>query len=240
MLRKSSFLFVTLGLMIAAGCGDDDPTGPQARIGVDPASVTFTAPQGGADPDAQSVSITNTGTGTLSNLTVSTTYGSGEPTGWLSATLASTTAPTTLSLSPTVGTLEPGTYTATVNVASTAAANSPRPISVTFTVGAAGHTFEYTPPAGAPSITSIYVPGAHNGWSETGTPMTFQNGVWRATVSLAPGRHEYKFRINDDWVGNMCDNDIWGHPNEDYWVDLGADGCTDDGFGGANAYVDID
>lgn len=63
-------------------------------ITLDPTSVTFGGAQGGANPPVQTVSITNGGGGTLSGLGTSISYGTGQ--GWLSASLSSTTAPSTL------------------------------------------------------------------------------------------------------------------------------------------------
>ncbi len=97
-------------------------------------SRTFTAVVGGANPPAQTVQITNGGSGTVSGLATSISYGSGS--GWLAASLDATTAPATLTLTATRGALTAGTYTATVNVTSPTASNSPRPITVTFTVQA--------------------------------------------------------------------------------------------------------
>ena len=90
------------------------------------------------NPAAQTVAVTNSGIGTLSGLAIGTiTYGAGA-TGWLAASLDVTTAPATVTLTPTTGSLAAGTYTATVPVTSTATGvtNSPQNISVTFTVAA--------------------------------------------------------------------------------------------------------
>ena len=78
--------------------------------------------------------LKNSGGGTLSGLTASVSYTAGEPTGWLTATLNTTTAPSTLTLSAATGSLAAGTYTASVAVASPVASNSPQTVSVTFTL----------------------------------------------------------------------------------------------------------
>ncbi len=98
--------------------------------------VAFSAQQGGADPTAQTVSVTNSHGGTLTGLSTSVTYTGGQPTGWLSASLNTPTAPATITLQAITGTLSPGTYTATVAVQSGVASNSPQNIAVTFTVSA--------------------------------------------------------------------------------------------------------
>ncbi|MBI4421458.1 MAG: choice-of-anchor J domain-containing protein [Gemmatimonadetes bacterium] len=117
--------------------GTASATTSSATIALSPTSVTFTATQGGANPAAQAVNVTNSGSGTLSGLAVGTiTYGTGAS-GWLSASLSSTTAPSTLTLTATTGSLGAASYTATVPITSSAATNSPQNVSVTFTVSSA-------------------------------------------------------------------------------------------------------
>ncbi|MGE0552545.1 MAG: hypothetical protein AB7R55_03845, partial [Gemmatimonadales bacterium] len=83
---------------------------------------------------AQTVSVTNGGTGSLSGLTVGNiSYGAG-PAGWLGATLSGGTAPATLTLQPTIVGLTAGTYTATVPIQSASAVNSPQSVTVTMTL----------------------------------------------------------------------------------------------------------
>src|SRR5439155_3562155 len=75
---------------------------PAPASDLSPTSVSFGATPGGANPAPQTVSITNGGGGTLSGLAVEPiSYGTGQPTGWLSATLSGSTAPATLTLSAT-------------------------------------------------------------------------------------------------------------------------------------------
>jgi cyclomaltodextrinase / maltogenic alpha-amylase / neopullulanase len=101
-----------------------------------------------------------------------------------------------------------------------------------------GHAFTYTAPAGAPTVTAISVRGAFNDWGEL--PMTRQaDGSWLATVDLEDGTHPYKFFINDAWPEDMCHDLTWGHPGSDYWIDVAAAGCVEDGHGGRNALVII-
>ncbi|MEP7326719.1 MAG: hypothetical protein ABI836_12280, partial [Gemmatimonadota bacterium] len=91
---------------------------PVPLIVLSPSTQTFTATQGLGNPSPQTVSITNGGGGSLTGLAVGTiTYGAGAS-GWLSATLNTTTAPATLTLQPTTGSIVAGTYTATVPITS--------------------------------------------------------------------------------------------------------------------------
>jgi hypothetical protein len=110
---------------------------PAPAIGLNPTALSFNAVEGGADPTAQTVTISNAGGGLLTGLGVGTiTYGAGA-TGWLAAPqLSSATASPTanLNIQPVTGALGPGTYTATVPVTSTAASNSPQNVTVSFTV----------------------------------------------------------------------------------------------------------
>jgi len=108
-------------------------TPPTLAIG--PSSLAFSAPANGANPPSQTVSISNSGAGTVQGLALGTiTFGAGQPTGWLSASLNSTTAPATLTLNATTGALAVAAYTATIPITSTNAANTPQSVTVTFNV----------------------------------------------------------------------------------------------------------
>jgi hypothetical protein len=112
------------------------PVVPPA-IGLSPTTLSFTAQQGGGNPAGKTVTVTNSGGGTLNGLAVGTiTYGTGQPTGWVNASLSGTTAPATLTVTPTTGALAPGNYSATVRVTSGVASNSPRTVTVNFSVTA--------------------------------------------------------------------------------------------------------
>lgn len=103
-------------------------------ISLSSSSVNFAANAGGANPAAQTVNITNGGIGSLTGLAVGTiTYGAGAS-GWLGASLNTTTAPATLTLNAT-SLAVPGTYTATVPITAAGASNSPQNVNVTFDVG---------------------------------------------------------------------------------------------------------
>lgn len=107
---------------------------PGPTLSLDRATVSFEATAGRDDPDPVTVQIRNSGPGTLSGISVAVEYADGEPSGWLGVSLAGTTAPTSLVLRPTTGSLPPGSYEARVDVFAANAANSPQSIVVDFDV----------------------------------------------------------------------------------------------------------
>jgi RNA polymerase-binding transcription factor DksA len=52
----------------------------------------------------------------------------------------------------------------------------------------------------APTADRVAVTGSFNGWSLDGEPLARgRRGVWKATLLLPPGRHEYRFLVNGQW-----------------------------------------
>ena len=86
-------------------------------------------------------------------------------------------------------------------------------------------TFTYDP--GNRTVTAVSLRGSFNDWGEW--PMEKDNGVWTTTVCLAPGKYQYKYFIDGQWVKDMSD-DGTGKP-----YDPEADGYAPDGYGGKNA-----
>jgi hypothetical protein len=183
------------------------------KISLSQSAVSFSATAGGSSPGSQSVQITNTGGGTLSGLSAGIAYAGGQATGWLSASLSSTTATSSLTLIPSIGQLTAGTYSATVSVASTSAsvANSPQSVTVTLTVSAAAAvptislssasaSFSGVVGSANPSSQSVSVTnggtGTLSGLSTTVSYQGGQSGGWLsaslststapATVTLSP------------------------------------------------------
>ncbi len=109
-----------------------------ASLVLSTAALAFTAQAGGADPAAQTVQVTDGGDERVSAIAVQgIAYASGQPTGWLTASVAGTAAPTQLTVRPSPGTLPTGVYSATISVSATGASNGPQTVVVTFTVAAA-------------------------------------------------------------------------------------------------------
>lgn len=115
--------------------GESGPEGPPPSIGLSSPGAEFSAEEGGSLPDAQTIQVTNEGGGSLADLTATVEYGSGGPTGWLTAGLSGTRAPATLTLEPSLDPALPvDVHGAEVVVSAPGAENSPREVAVSFTV----------------------------------------------------------------------------------------------------------
>ena len=53
--------------------------------------------------------------------------------------------------------------------------------------------------------------GDFNGWSRNATPMRRDSsGHWETTVDLVPGRYEYKFMVNGEWIPDpLAHENVW-------------------------------
>jgi hypothetical protein len=110
-------------------------SGPAIQLSASTVDVTA---EHTTDAASTEVDVTNSGGGTLSDLTLGTpAYGTGEPTGWLDGSLDTNTAPATITLTFATAGLGSGSYTATVPVESSVASNSPVDLVVNLTVGPA-------------------------------------------------------------------------------------------------------
>ena len=55
----------------------------------------------------------------------------------------------------------------------------------------------------APEARTAGVAGSFNNWEVAKTPMRKSGaGTWFARVSLAPGRHEYRFVVDGNWISD--------------------------------------
>jgi len=60
----------------------------------------------------------------------------------------------------------------------------------------------------APDAQKVYLAGDFNNWDTSASLMKKdKKGVWKATVTLMPGRYEYRFLVNGNWVNDpaCCD-----------------------------------
>ncbi len=54
-----------------------------------------------------------------------------------------------------------------------------------------------------PDAKGVSVCGEFNAWSPTATPMQLHDdGRWGTTVALAPGRYQYKFLVDREWIAD--------------------------------------
>jgi len=99
----------------------------QPILSVAPSTLAFNGIVGGIDPTPASLSVSNSGAGTLSFTAVSDAP-------WLSVGPANATAPQTLTVGTSIAGLVQGTYIGHVTIAASGAQNSPTVVTVTLTV----------------------------------------------------------------------------------------------------------
>ncbi len=80
----------------------------------------------------------------------------------------------------------------------------------------------------APNASSVAVLGTFNNWEPT--PLTkSRDGIWTASMTLAPGRYEYAFVIDGRWLGQdpLADEYVhsFGEYNSVRYVGLEGDGA---------------
>ena len=115
------------------GGGADSPS-----IGVEPAALSFGASVQGVNPAPRALAIRNTGTGTLS-YALEVVYPGQGPTGWMQLSAAfgtSTGSPSIHQVSADIAGLPAGQFLATIRITGNAA-NSPRNVLVSLTIGSA-------------------------------------------------------------------------------------------------------
>ena len=103
------------------------PAASSPILTVSPGTISFSAVQGGPNPASANLSVTNTGSGTL-------TYSVASDAAWLSATPSSGTAPQTVQVSANVTGLTSNTYTGHLTITSAGSQGSPVTVTVTLTV----------------------------------------------------------------------------------------------------------
>jgi hypothetical protein len=103
------------------------------EIGLSRSDVAFQGVSGGEDPPDEEVEVVDAGGGMLSGLSLAVETEGGDA-GWLSASLGSSEAPTTLTISASIGSRPVGIYEGTVLVSAPEAHNSPQEVHVTLEV----------------------------------------------------------------------------------------------------------
>lgn len=88
------------------------------------------------------------------------------------------------------------------------------------------HSFEIR----APHANKVFLAGSFNGWSANALPMKRAgSGAWSLSLELEPGRHEFKFIVDDAWC---CEPGCDG-PHAD------CPGCVPNAMGTMNRVVEI-
>ncbi|HAE37450.1 MAG TPA: hypothetical protein DCG57_02290 [Candidatus Riflebacteria bacterium] len=71
--------------------------------------------------------------------------------------------------------------------------------SETATTGGPGVDKEFTYESA--TATKVSIVGNFNDWNKDANPLNKEDGVWKTSLNLKPGKHEYQFVINDtDWI----------------------------------------
>lgn len=69
---------------------------------------------------------------------------------------------------------------------------------------------------------NVVLAGSFNGWDLKRTPLRKEASAWKTTIWLPPGRYEYKFVVDGEWMNDP--NAADSAPNE---------------FGGTNSVVTV-
>jgi len=207
--------------------------GSAPRIALSEPAVQFSATAGSGPTQPLSVGVTNGGGGSLTGLGTSISWVEG-PGGWLEATLSGTSAPTTLSLRATPGSLAPGRYEALVTVTPAGSGANPGTLSVVFHVsephptiglsaGAVGFASSEGQPApssqtvritnaGGGSVTGLnasisYASGGATGWLTATLERSSAPADLVLRVNpqgLTPGVHDAQVRITASGSGQAA------------------------------------
>jgi hypothetical protein len=144
---------------------------PASVLVLSRSSVPIAGQANGPLPGTQTVSITNSGGGTINGIAPGTITYSAGASGWLAASVTSATTPSTLTLTTTSTALAVGNYSATVPVTSTTNGVTPLNVTVTYTVSSAP-----VPPAINLSGTSASFNATSGGSIPSSQQITITNG----------------------------------------------------------------
>lgn len=161
-------------------------------ISLAPASLSFSAAAGGANPASQTLSISNSGGGTL-------VWSASSSQAWLSISPASgktsSGANATATVSVNIANLSVGVYTGTIQVVDPNAANSPQSVTVALTIRVPAPAISISPSSLTfatlrgrnPATQTITLSNSGDGpLNFTATPSTISGGSWLA-VSPSTG-----------------------------------------------------
>jgi glucose/arabinose dehydrogenase/PKD repeat protein len=160
---------------------------PPPALSVAPASLSFSATQGAASPPTQTLSVANTGSGTLS-------FTASDNATWLAVAPASGTAPATLTVTATSTGLTPGTYSGSVTVTGAGATGSPATIPVTLSVTA--------PPPPSTGLVGAWAFNEASGTGATDSSGAGNHGTLSGATRTTAGRYGSALTFDgvNDWV----------------------------------------
>jgi len=107
----------------------DITAAPTPTIGLSATALSFSAVQGGSNPANKTITISNSGNGTL-------TWTATESSNWLNLSPASGTGNSTITVSIVTTGMTAGTYSAPITIAATGATNTPQTVTVSLTINA--------------------------------------------------------------------------------------------------------
>ena len=67
-----------------------------------------------------------------------------------------------------------------------------------------------------PNAQRVQIAGDFNSWEPSENEMEFSNGVWRAIISLTPGRYKYRYVVDGDWMTDPLNPRVERSPYGDY------------------------
>ena len=159
-------------------------------VGLTPTSLAFTASVGGVNPAAQTISIANTGAGTL-------TWSASDNASWLTVSPASGSGAGTVTANVNTAGLVAGTFNATITVAATGATTKSVPVTLTVTqstptsgFSVSPSTLAYTGTVGGPNqalgvtVTNTGTSTLTVTWSD---PINWLVATSGDTVTMPPG-----------------------------------------------------
>jgi hypothetical protein len=177
---------LALGPIACSDSDSNDGVGPEsAAIELSAKNFAFNDTVGRTAPLAVTIEVTTAGDVPVGGLAVGDIQFAPGGSGWLTATLSSSTTPSTLTVTPTPSALPPGTYAATIPIQSDDASNSPQNVIVTLTRNPAP-----LPPL--PNIGGVTILAG-------GNPGQCGGSLQRATAQVVAAAHP-------DWLFVLGDN----------------------------------
>ena len=65
----------------------------------------------------------------------------------------------------------------------------------------------------SPAAGEVLLAGEFNNWDTCSTPLKkSNNGIWSTNIRLLPGRYEYNFIVDGNWVQDTCSPEMVKNP----------------------------